>query len=80
MLHREQTRAEYLERWKKSLDDDWKDFSWEEKSAVWEHVSQYEFPESPARFGEMALEAGFRASEHLYTDPYQFYGAFRAVA
>lgn len=80
VLHREQTRAEYLERWKKSLDDDWKDFSREEKSAIWEHVSKYDFPESPARFEEMALEAGFRAFEHLYTDPYQFYGAFRAFA
>ena len=80
VLHSDQTRVEYLERWKKSLDEDWKDFSREEKSAVWEHVSRYDFPESPERFEEMALEAGFRAFEHLYTDPYQFYGAFRAVA
>ena len=31
-------------------------------------------------FTEIALQAGFRAFEHLYTDPFRFYGAFRALA
>lgn len=55
-----------FERWKKSLEEDWKEFSPEEKTTVWEHVSNYDFPESRQSFEEMALEAGFRALRSLH--------------
>jgi hypothetical protein len=74
------TRADYLKRWKISLEEDWKEFNAEEKSMIWEHVSNHDFPESRESFAEIALQAGFRAFEHLYTDPFRFYGAFRAIA
>jgi 16S rRNA G966 N2-methylase RsmD len=80
MLQGDQTRAGYLERWKRSLDEDWEAFNPEEKTTIWEHVSNYDFPERRESFEQIALEAGFRAFEHLYTDPFGFYGAFRAIA
>jgi 16S rRNA G966 N2-methylase RsmD len=80
MLFGGQTRADYLKRWKKSLEEDWKEFNPEEKATIWEHVSNHDFPESHASFEEIAWQAGFRAFEHLYTDPFRFYGAFRALA
>lgn len=75
-----QTRADYLERWQRSLEDDWKEFNAEEKAAIWDHVVRFDYPESCESFGEIAVKAGFRAFEHLYTDPFRFYGAFRALA
>jgi 16S rRNA G966 N2-methylase RsmD len=80
ILNEDQTRAGYLERWKKSLDEDWKEFNAEEKSTIWEHVAKFDFPESREKFKEIASKAGFRGFEHLYTDPSRFYGAFRAFA
>lgn len=80
ILCEQQTRSDYLERWKQSLEKDWKVFSAAEKSTIWDHVSNYDFPESCESFEEIASHAGFRAFEHLYSDPMRFYGAFRAMA
>ena len=79
MLHGRETRGEFLNRWEASLEQDWNDFSSEEKTTIWEHVSHYDFPESPRTFERIALQGGFRILEHLYTNPFRFYGAFRAV-
>jgi ubiquinone/menaquinone biosynthesis C-methylase UbiE len=79
MLHGNETREEFLDRWKASLELDWRAFTPEEKATIWEHVSQYDFPENSKSFERIALEGGFRSLEHLYTDPFCFYGAFRAV-
>jgi SAM-dependent methyltransferase len=79
MLHGNETRDGFLDRWKASLESDWQEFTPEEKATIWEHVSQYDFPENLGTFERIALEGGFRSFEHLYTDPFCFYGAFRAV-
>jgi Methyltransferase domain len=80
VLCQRQSRADYLERWKESLEQDWDVFNATEKSAIWNHVANYDFPESRQSFEEIALKAGLHGFEHLYTDPWQFYGAFRAIA
>jgi SAM-dependent methyltransferase len=79
MLQGKETREGFLDRWKASLEHDWREFTPEEKTIIWEHVSQYDFPENLRTFERLALEGGFRTFEHLYTDPFCFYGAFRAV-
>jgi len=76
----DESRAGYLERWKECLQKDWTCFTAEEKATIWGHVAEHDYPESPKRFLEIARRAGFAACEHLFTDPYRFYGAFRAVA
>jgi hypothetical protein len=75
----DETRQEFLDRWKASLEHDWQEFTPEEKMTIWEHVSQDDFPENLSTFERIALEGGFRILEHLYTDPCRFYGAFRAL-
>jgi cyclopropane fatty-acyl-phospholipid synthase-like methyltransferase len=75
-----EARASYLERWKGCLDRHWTGFSMDEKALIWGHVSECDYPESPERFEEIARRAGFSACEHLSTDPYGFYCAFRASA
>ena len=40
---------------------------------------EYDFPENLRTFEQIALEGGFRSFEHLYTDPFCFYGAFHAI-
>ena len=79
MLQGNETREEFLGRWKASLERDWREFTPEEKTIIWEHVSQYDFPKNLRTFERIALEGGFRTFEHLYTDPFCFYGAFRSV-
>ena len=79
MLDGDETRQEFLDRWKASLEHDWQEFTPEEKMTIWEHVSQDDFPENLSTFERIALEGGFRILEHLYTDPCRFYGAFRAL-
>ena len=79
MLQGNETREEFLDRWKASLEHDWQEFTPEEKTTIWEHVSQYDFPENLGTFERIAFEGGFRSFEHLYTDPFCFYGAFRAM-
>jgi ubiquinone/menaquinone biosynthesis C-methylase UbiE len=79
MLDGNETREEFLDRWKASLERDWHEFTSEEKKTIWEHVSQYDLPENLRTFERIALEGGFRSVEHLYTDPFRFYGAFRAL-
>ena len=79
MLHGSETREEFLDRWKASLEQDWREFTPKEKATIWEHVSQYDFPENLETFERIVLEGGFRRFQHLYSDPFCFYGAFRAV-
>jgi 16S rRNA G966 N2-methylase RsmD len=79
MLHGNETRKQFLDRWKASLEHDWQEFTPQEKTTIWEHVSRYDFPENLRTFERIALEGGFRTFEHVYTDPFCFYGAFRAV-
>ena len=79
MLDGQETREEFLDRWKASLEHDWQAFTSEERKIIWEHVSQYDFPENLRTFERIACEGGFRSLEHLYTDPFRFYGAFRAL-
>ena len=79
MLDGQETREEFLDRWKASLEHDWQAFTSKERKTIWEHVSQYDFPENLRTFERIAFEGGFRSLEHLYTDPFRFYGAFRAL-
>jgi ubiquinone/menaquinone biosynthesis C-methylase UbiE len=79
MLDGQETREEFLDRWRASLEHDWQAFTSEERRTIWEHVSQYDFPENLRTFERIAFEGGFRSLEHLYTDPFRFYGAFRAL-
>jgi SAM-dependent methyltransferase len=79
MLHGSETCEEFLDRWKASLEQDWREFTPKEKATVWEHVSQYDFPENLETFERIVLEGGFRRFEHLYSDPFCFYGAFCAL-
>jgi hypothetical protein len=79
MLYGNETRANFLDRWKASLEHDWQVFTPDERATIWEHVSHYDFPENLRTFERIAREGGFRTFEHLYTDPFCFYGAFRAV-
>jgi SAM-dependent methyltransferase len=79
MLHGEETREHFLDRWKASLEHDWQEFTPDERATIWEHVSHYDFPENLKTFERIAYEGGFRTLEHLYTDRFCFYGAFRAA-
>jgi ubiquinone/menaquinone biosynthesis C-methylase UbiE len=79
MLHGDETRADYLDRWKASLEHDWQEFTSDERATIWKHVSQYDLPENLETFKRIAYEGGFRTFEHLYTDRFCFYGAFRAI-
>jgi SAM-dependent methyltransferase len=79
MLHGEETREHFLDRWKASLEHDWQEFTPDERATIWEHVSHYDFPENLETFERVAYEGGFRTLEHLYTDRFCFYGAFRAA-
>ena len=44
-----------------------------ERSALVGHIRSCDFPESPAGYGAMAIDAGFREVRILYTDPEELF-------
>ncbi len=72
-----ESREEYMLRWKAEFDQHWTAFSQEERTAIWEHVSTCDHPESLERFEEIARLAGFNEIECLGTDPTGLYAMIR---
>ncbi len=75
-----ETRDGVLDRWWKSVERDWKDFTPAELVQVHEHVFNCDFPEGIDAYAGMARAAGFAKAETLFVDDDEFYAVIECRA
>lgn len=66
-------RAAFLLRWKAAFQAGWTALSAAEGRAIWDHVRQADFPESPAGLAAMGHRHRFQHVVSLFTDPSGIY-------
>lgn len=80
VLNPGETRDAYMGRWVDNARWSWRALSLEEIAGAVEHVTTSDFPEEIGTLNRMAVGAGFRPAEVLFTDRGDFYAmmVFRA--
>ena len=75
-----ESRETYLGRWADHAEWSWKALSVEEVANAVEHVTTSDYPEEITTLNHMAVAAGFKPAEILFTDHADFYAlmAFKA--
>lgn len=72
-----ETREACLERWKRAMAGPYDAFPAPARSALWEHVRTFDYPETAEEYISSARAAGFSRADVLFTDTDGFYSLFR---